>query len=78
MKIVLRNYNNSRIHVEIPDDTEYIEGKVVSGDMIMTYPFYVDTSDERVFAFDDGWFRFTKDQFHLLDKDDFNIYDYIW
>lgn len=77
MKIALRNYNNSRIHVEIPDDTDYIEGEVVSGDMIMTYPFYVDTSNERVVAFEDGYFHFNKDEFYLLDKDDFNIYDYI-
>lgn len=77
MKITLRNYSNSRIHVDIPDDTEYIEGKVLSGDMVMTYPFYFDTSNERVMAFEDGYFHFDKDAFHLLDEDDFDIYDYI-
>lgn len=77
MKIALRDYNNSRIHVDIPDDTEYIEGDVISGDMVMTYPFKVDTSDSRSMNFYDGTFHFTKDQFHLLDEDDFDVYDYI-
>lgn len=77
MEIILRDYNNTKIPVTIPDDTEYIEGVVISGDMVMDYPFDFDTSDSRTMSFFDGTFHFDREDFDLLERDDFNIYDYL-
>lgn len=43
MTITLLDYAGGKHNVEIPDDTTTIIGKVISGDMIMTYPVYYDT-----------------------------------
>lgn len=79
MKITLRNWNNKRISIEIPDNTEYISGMVVSGDMVMEYPFHFDTDvfKNRMISFRDGSFKIERKDFSKLDADDFNIYDLI-
>ena len=38
MKIKLLNYAGVSHKVKIPDDTEFIVGQVISGDMVLEYP----------------------------------------
>lgn len=79
MKITLRNYNNQKIPVEIPDDTEYISGTIISGDMVMKYPFYFDADvfGNRNISFPDGSFKIERKDFSKLDADDFDIFDLV-
>lgn len=80
MKITLRNWKNDRFPVEIPDDTEYISGMIVSGDMVMEYPFYFDADvfGDRNISFPDGSFKIERKDFSKLDADDFDIYDLVF
>ena len=68
MKIRLLDYAGTPTFVEIPDDTDTIEIKVVTGDMIMTSPVYKDSSNSRMMGFYDGEVTLTRDQFHYLDE----------
>ena len=67
MKIRLLDYLNKEHFVDIPDDTELIEIRVISGDMVMTSPVYYDTSDDRIMNYNDGWFSLRREDFSLLD-----------
>lgn len=80
MKITLRNYNNQKVPVEIPDDTEYISGMIISGDMVMEYPFYfdADVKGNRTMSFPDGSFKIERKDFSKLDAEDFDIYDLVF
>jgi hypothetical protein len=40
MKITLLAWNGVSHEVNIPDDTEYIAGQVISGDMVLEYPVH--------------------------------------
>ena len=78
MKITLLDWNGAKHYVEIPDDTEAIAGKVVSGDMIMTSPIYYDTGEyTRTMNFNDGGFTIERENFHKLDKmsDSYEIFE---
>lgn len=80
MKITLRNWNNQKVPIEIPDDTEYIFGDIISGDMVMEYPFHfdADVDGERTIAFYDGHFKIERKDFSKLDADDLDVYDLIF
>lgn len=80
MKITLRNWNNQKVPIEIPDDTEYISGDIISGDMVMKYPFHFDAdwNGNRIINFDDGNFKIERKDFSKLDADDFDIFDFIF
>lgn len=67
MKIRLLDYMSHEHFVEIPDDTQQIDIKIVSGDMIMTSPIRYDTSDSREINYNDGEFTLQKEQFSILD-----------
>ena len=67
MRIRLLNYLNEEHFVEVPDDTNEIEIKVISGDMVMTSPVRYDTSNDRIMNYNDGTFCLDKDKFGLLD-----------
>lgn len=67
MKVRLLDYANTEHFVEIPDDTEEIVIDIISGDMVMKYPIYYDTSDCRMINFNDGTIYLKKDEFHKLD-----------
>lgn len=43
MKIKLLDYASKVHEVEIDDNTDHIEGVIISGDTVMTYPIYYDT-----------------------------------
>lgn len=75
MKINLLDYDNKKTPVEIPDDTEFIIGVVVTGDMIMVYPKFVDSSDNRIDDYFEGAFRIEKKDFNILDNPDITSYD---
>lgn len=66
MTILLLDYTGQSHEVEIPDDTEYISGIVVSGDHILEYPFHFDTGKGRIMDFYDGSFKITKENFSKL------------
>lgn len=78
MKITLLDYAGGKHYVEIPDYTETITGRVVSGDMIMTSPVYYDTGgDIRMMNFNDGSFTIEREDFHKLDEmsDPYEIFE---
>jgi len=77
MIIYLRDCYNKKHSVVIPDDTEYISGVVLSGDMVMKHPFNFDPSDNRRVNINEGHFYFRKEQFSLLKEDSFDIYNYV-
>lgn len=66
MIITLLDYDARKYEVEIPEDTEYISGVVVSGDQILEYPFHFDTGTGRIMNFYDGSFTITKENFSKL------------
>lgn len=69
MKITLLNWNGTKYDVEIPDDTEYISGQVISGDHVLTYPIHFDTGmGTRTMTFDDGSFKIKRKDFKKLSK----------
>lgn len=68
MKIRLLDYKHDEYFVEIPDDTDEITIKVISGDMVMTSPVRYDTSDVRMMNYYDGEFTLHRNDFHFLDK----------
>lgn len=68
MEIRLLDYKDREFFVDIPDDTESITIKVISGDMVMTDPIHFDISDSRLINFNDGIVTLERDQFHYLDE----------
>lgn len=68
MKIRLLDYSGKEQFVEIPDNTQEIVIDILSGDMVMTYPVFFDTSRNRVMTFYDGSFIISKKDFHHLDE----------
>ena len=78
MKIKLLNYNGVSHEVKIPDDTEFIAGQVISGDMVLEYPVYYDTgAKDRIMDLNDGSFRVARKDFDKLEKltDPYEIFE---
>ena len=78
MKIKLLNYAGVSHEVKIPDDTEYIAGQVISGDMVLEYPVHYDTgAKDRIMNFNDGSFRVVRKDFDKLEKltDSYEIFE---
>lgn len=78
MKIKLLNYNGVSHEVNIPDDTEFIAGQIISGDMVLEYPVYYDTgAKDRIMDFNDGSFRVAREDFDKLEKltDPYEIFE---
>lgn len=78
MKIKLLNYNGVSHEVKIPDDTKYIAGQVISGDMVLEYPVHYDTgAKDRIMDFNDGSFRVARKDFDKLEKltDSYEIFE---
>lgn len=78
MKIKLLNYAGVSHEVKIPDDTEYIAGQVISGDMVLEYPVHYDTgAKDRIMDFNDGSFRVARKDFDKLEKltDSYEIFE---
>lgn len=65
MKITLINWKNQKFPIEIPDDTEYISGNIIFGDMVMEYPFHFDADvfGDRIISFRDASFKIEKKDF---------------
>ena len=61
MKVRLLDYLHREHWVEIPDDTEFIEVEIISGDMVLAKPIFFDTGDaeicQRIMHFFDGRFK---------------------
>lgn len=69
MKIKLLAWNGVSHEVNIPDETEYIAGQVISGDMVLEYPVHYDTgARNRIIDFNDGSFRVARKDFDKLEK----------
>lgn len=45
MRLRLLDYQANEYWIEIPDDTEYIEGEIISGDMVLKSPIEFDTGE---------------------------------
>lgn len=78
MKIKLLNYAGISHEVNIPDETEYIAGQVISGDMVLEYPVHYDTgATDRILDFNDGSFRVARKDFDKLEKltDPYEIFE---
>lgn len=79
MDITLLDYTGKQHTVSIPDDTEEIQIKVVSGDMIMLSPIFFDTDIEhtRMYNFNDGEYIINKDKFQALSSltSSYDLYD---
>ena len=78
MKIKLLNYAGVSHEVNIPDDTEFIAGQIISGDMVLEYPVYYDTgAKDRIMDFNDGSFRVARKDFDKLEKltDPYEIFE---
>jgi hypothetical protein len=69
MKIILRDYAGNPNEIEIDDDVECIAGVILSGDMVMCYPYYYDTDNAcRINAFEDGYFKVSRKNFEIMNK----------
>lgn len=78
MKIKLLNYAGVSHEVKIPEDTEFIAGQVISGDMVLEYPVHYDTgAKDRIMDFNDGSFRVKRKDFNKLEKltDPYEIFE---
>ena len=78
MKIKLLNYAGVSHEVKIPEDTEFIAGQVISGDMVLEYPVHYDTGAcDRIMDFNDGSFRIERKDFNKLEKltDPYEIFE---
>lgn len=78
MKIKLLAWNGVSREVKIPEDTEYIAGQVISGDMVLEYPVHYDTgATNRIMDFNDGSFRVARKDFDKLEKlkDPYEIFE---
>ena len=66
--ITLMNYSKSKVQVEIPSNTKEIHIDIISGDMVMTSPIYVDADVEhdRRYDYFDGSVTITADKFAAL------------
>lgn len=79
IKITLMDYSKSKVQVEIPSDTKEIDIDIISGDMVMTSPIYVDADvkHDRRFNYFDGSVTITADKFAALAdlKSPYDIFD---
>lgn len=78
MKIRLLDYNGKETFTEIPDNTQEIALLILSGDMVMVYPKFEDSSNCRVEHFFDGHYIIKKKDFHILDeiKDSYGLEEF--
>lgn len=78
MKIKLLNYNGVSHEVKIPDDTKFIAGQIISGNMVLEYPVHYDTgATDRIMDFNDGSFIVARKDFDKLEKltDPYEIFE---
>jgi len=66
MLIKLLDWRGAPKVVEVPDDTLEVSGIILSGDMVMTRPFRVDSSDCRMQDFYDGDWAVRREDFARL------------
>lgn len=68
MKIKLINHIGGTLLVEVPDETKEIHIRLVSGDMVLTEPFYVDSYQERTTHYFNGSFLINRKDFERLNN----------
>lgn len=69
MTIKLLDYAGKAHYVEVDDATEYIRGEIISGDTVMTYPFFYDTGKQtRIMNFYDGGFSIPSSKFAMMNE----------
>ena len=67
MVIQLLDYRGKKYPIDIPDDTQEILIRVISGDMVLFEPIYFDTGkDNRAFSFFDGEYIIERKDFDKL------------
>lgn len=67
-KVVLRDYAGMPVPIEIQDNVEFISGVIISGDMVMKYPFYKNSNNTRTHNFYDGTFSVSKKNFEKMNS----------
>lgn len=81
MKVRLLDYKDREYWIDVPENTEYLEGEIISGDMVLAKPVFFDTGDteqcKRTMNFFDGRFKVSikelekfnsvKDSYELLE-----------
>lgn len=80
MNIDLLDWSGKKHTVEIPDNTEEITIRLVSGDMILLNPVYFDTGlDTREIYLYDGEYTINKDKFKELSslKSSYDLFDLV-
>ena len=77
MKIKLLDWNAKATWVEIPDDTAYISGVILSGDMVMEYPVRADASVYRLHDFYDGYWKIDRKDFDKFNQltDSYDVFE---
>lgn len=77
MTIQLLDYKGKKFLIEVPDNTQELHIKIISGDMILLEPIYFDTGkDSRSYDFNDGEYFIKKENFNKM-KDFSKSYDLI-
>ncbi len=67
MIIQLLDYSGKKYPVDVPDNTQEIFIRVISGDMVLLEPIYFDTGkDTRAFSFLDGKYIIERKDFDKL------------
>lgn len=66
--VILRDYKGRPTEVNVPANCKYIEGIILSGDMVMTSPFYKDSSNCRVSSYYDGKFCVERKNFEKMNQ----------
>ena len=77
MNIDLLDWSGKKYSVQIPDDTEEVTIKLISGDMILLKPVYFDTGlGTRNANFYDSKCTITRDKFKALSslKDSYDLF----
>lgn len=65
-KITLRDYSGKAHEIEIDDNVEFVCGVVITGDMVMVYPYHYDTSENRINNYYDGDFLVKREDFEIM------------
>ena len=69
MIIQLLDYKGKKFPIEVPDNTQKLHIKIISGDMILLEPIYFDTrKDSRSYDFNDGEYFIKKENFDACDS----------
>ena len=69
MTIQLLDYKGKKFPVEVPNNTQELHIKIISGDMVLLEPIYFDTGkDSRSYNFNDGEYFIKRENFNKMNN----------